>query len=141
MCIILWISLFLGFLSESISNLFEVGTGYLFPGGGHGHFVSVWLNSLVGRIGTMLILILTFIAILFFGFERTFYKCVDYIKEQIRRHQEKALAALAEREARAAAAVKKHNGKPTHNKIPKTKIQQARFRQGERRRRTRGFSP
>ncbi len=32
MCIILWISLFLGFLSESISNLFEVGTGYLFPG-------------------------------------------------------------------------------------------------------------
>ncbi len=35
------------------------------PGGGHGHFVSVWLNSLVGRIGTMLILILTFIAILF----------------------------------------------------------------------------
>ena len=34
MCIILWISLFLGFLSESISNLFEVGTGYLFPGGG-----------------------------------------------------------------------------------------------------------
>ena len=52
----------------------------------------------------MLILILTFIAILFFGFERTFYKCVDYIKEQIRRHQEKALAALAEREARAAAA-------------------------------------
>lgn len=103
MCIILWISLFLGFLSESISNLFEVGTGYLFPGGGHGHFVSVWLNSLVGRIGTMLILILTFIAILFFGFERTFYKCVDYIKEQIRRHQEKALAALAEREARAAA--------------------------------------
>ena len=79
MCIILWISLFLGFLSESISNLFEVGTGYLFPGGGHGHFVSVWLNSLVGRIGTMLILILTFIAILFFGFERTFYKCVDYI--------------------------------------------------------------
>lgn len=39
-----------------------------------------------------------------FGFERTFYKCVDYIKEQIRRHQEKALAALAEREARAAAA-------------------------------------
>ena len=104
MCIILWISLFLGFLSESISNLFEVGTGYLFPGGGHGHFVSVWLNSLVGRIGTMLILILTFIAILFFGFERTFYKCVDYIKEQIRRHQEKALAALAEREARAAAA-------------------------------------
>lgn len=61
MCIILWISLFLGFLSESISNLFEVGTGYLFPGGGHGHFVSVWLNSLVGRIGTMLILILTFI--------------------------------------------------------------------------------
>ena len=104
MCIILWISLFLGFLSESISNLFEVGTGYLFPGGCHGHFVSVWLNSLVGRIGTMLILILTFIAILFFGFERTFYKCVDYIKEQIRRHQEKALAALAEREARAAAA-------------------------------------
>lgn len=104
MCIILWISLFLGFLSECISDLFEIGTGYLFPGGSLGHFVSVWLNSLVGRIGTMLILLLTFIVILFFGFEQAFYKCVDYIKEQVRCRREKALATLAERENRAVAS-------------------------------------
>ena len=134
MCIILWISLFLGFLSESISNLFEVGTGYLFPGGGHGHFVSVWLNSLVGRIGTMLILILTFIAILFFGFERTFYKCVEKrIKERIRRHQEKALAALAEREARAAAAREEAQRQADATTRSRRRRYNKRFRQGERR--------
>ncbi len=96
-CSILWISLLLGFISETLSDFFEVGTGYLFPGGGHGHFVSLWLNSLIGRIGTILFLILTFTMILFFGFERTFYRCVDYIKEMIRKRREKAIAALREK--------------------------------------------
>ena len=94
MLIVLWVSLLLGFITESLANLFDVGTGYLFPGGGHGYFVSQWLNALIGRIGTILVLLFTFIIILFFGFERTFYRCVDYIKESIRKRKEKALAAL-----------------------------------------------
>lgn len=94
MTLILWTSLLFGFISESISKLLNIGSGYLFPGGGHGYFVSIWLNSLVGRIGTMLVLIFSFITILFFGFERTFYRCVDYIKEYIRKRKEKTLMAL-----------------------------------------------
>ncbi len=104
MLIVLWISLLLGFITESISNLFEVGTGYLFPGGGHGYFVSLWLNSLIGRVGTILFLVFTFVIILFFGFERTFYRCVDYIKASIRKRQERALAALRAKRAAEQAA-------------------------------------
>lgn len=104
MMIVLWISLLLGFITESISNLFDVGTGYLFPGGGHGYFVSLWMNSLIGRIGTILFLIFTFVIILFFGFERTFYRCIDYIKENIRKRKEKALAALLAKRAAEQAS-------------------------------------
>lgn len=99
MLIVLWVSLLLGFITESLANLFDVGTGYLFPGGGHGYFVSQWLNALIGRVGTILVLLFTFIIILFFGFERTFYRCVDYIKESIRKRKEKALAALLAKRA------------------------------------------
>lgn len=126
MVIVLWISLLLGFITESVSNLFEVNTGYLFPGGGHGHFVSLWLNSLVGRIGTILFLILTFVIILFFGFERTFYRCVDYIKAVIRKRKEKALAALlAKRAAEVAARTQAEqcNGIPVSD--PESTEQQA----------------
>lgn len=89
--IILWISLFLGFITESISNLLDINTGYLYPGGGHGYFLSLWLNSLIGRIGTILVLILTSTLILFFGFEKTFYRCVEYFKEMVRRRRERVL--------------------------------------------------
>ena len=94
MMIVLWTSLLLGFITESIYKLFDVGTGYLFPGGGHGYFLSLWLNALIGRVGTILFLVLTFSIILFFGFEQTFYRWVNYIKENIRKRKEKALAAL-----------------------------------------------
>ncbi len=99
MLIILWTSLLFGFISESISELLNIGSGYLFPGGGHGYFVSIWLNSLIGRIGTILALIFTFVIILFFGFERTFYRCVDYIKNYIRKRKEKTLEALKAKRA------------------------------------------
>lgn len=93
--IILWISLFFGFITEMLSDLFDIGTGYLFLGGGHGYFVSLWMNSLVGRLGTFLIIILSFIIILFFGFQSTFYRWMDYLKEQIRKRRERAEAKAA----------------------------------------------
>jgi len=119
MLLLLWISLLLGFITESASQLLGLGTGYLFPGGGHGYFVSLWLNALVGRIGTILLLVLSFVIILFFGFEKTFYKCVNYFKERIRRHREKVLAARlarkhqeeeAREQARQAAALATTSG-------------------------------
>lgn len=105
MLIVLWVSLLFGFITESINKLMNAGSGYLFPGGGHGYFVSIWLNSLVGRIGTILILIFSFIIILFFGFERTFYRCVDYIKEAIRKRKEKTLATLKAKRAAEQARI------------------------------------
>lgn len=112
--IILWSSLLLGLISESISHIFHTNSGYLFPGGGHGYFVSLWLNSLIGRIGTILFLILAFIIILFFGFEKTFYRCVDYFKNMVRQRKEKALAALLAQRAREQAA------RTTTGQIPDT---------------------
>lgn len=97
--VMLWISLLFGFITEILSGLLDSGTGYLFWGGGHGYFVSLWLNSLVGRLGTFLILILSFIIILFFGFQSTFYRCLNYCKEKIRQNREKAQAIAAAKAA------------------------------------------
>jgi len=78
--LILWISLFLGYFAEMIYSFFDIRQGYLYPGGAHGYFVTQWLNSLTGSIGTFLLLLLTFATILFFGFEATFYKCLAFLK-------------------------------------------------------------
>ena len=63
--LVLWFSLLLGYIFNSIP------TGYVFPGGTHGHFVSLWLNGLIGSIGTFFIILITLAGILFFGFEST----------------------------------------------------------------------
>lgn len=102
--VMLWISLLFGFITEILSGLLDTGTGYLFWGGGHGYFVSLWLNSLVGRLGTFLLLVLSFIIILFFGFQSTFYRWLNYCKEKIRQNREKAQALAAARAAKAQAA-------------------------------------
>ena len=77
---IIWISLFLGYVSELSYTLLNISSSYLYPGGAHGYFVSQWLNSVIGGIGTFFILLLTFVILLFFGFEKTFYKCIGFIK-------------------------------------------------------------
>lgn len=77
---IIWISLFLGYVSELSYTLLNISSSYLYPGGAHGYFVSQWLNSIIGGIGTFFILLLTFAILLFFGFEKTFYKCIGFIK-------------------------------------------------------------
>ena len=77
---IIWISLFLGYVSELFYTLLNISSSYLYPGGAHGYFVSQWLNSVIGGIGTFFILLLTFAILLFFGFEKTFYKCIGFIK-------------------------------------------------------------
>lgn len=77
---IIWVSLFLGYVSELFYTLLNISSSYLYPGGAHGYFVSQWLNSVIGGIGTFFILLLTFAILLFFGFEKTFYKCIGFIK-------------------------------------------------------------
>ncbi len=89
--IILWISMFLGFITETLVELFGVGTGYLFLGGGHGYFASLWLDSLIGRVGTFLFLLLSFMTILFFGFEKAFHKCMDAFKAMMQKRKAKTI--------------------------------------------------
>lgn len=88
--LILWISLFLGYFAEMIYSLFGLRQSYLYPGGAHGYFVSQWLNSLTGAIGTFFILLLAFATILFFGFEKTFYKCITFLKNLFPKKKEEA---------------------------------------------------
>jgi len=72
--LVLWFSLLLGYIFNFIP------TGYVFPGGAHGHVVSLWLNGFVGNIGTFFIILITFAGILFFGFESTYTRCVEWLK-------------------------------------------------------------
>ena len=108
--VMLWISLLFGFITEILSGLLDAGTGYLFWGGGHGYFVSLWLNSLVGRLGTFLILLLSFIIILFFGFQPIFYRWLNYCKEKIRQNREKARALAAAKADQAASQTESVTG-------------------------------
>lgn len=97
MVLIIWGSLLLGFILSFID------TAYLFPGGAHGYFMTKWLSSLTGGIGTFLILVLLFVIIMFFGFERTFNKWVEATKAYYARKREEA-KIKAEEKARAKAA-------------------------------------
>lgn len=96
----IWISLFLGYASELVCSVFNIERSYLFLGGGHGYFVSQWMNSLIGGIGTFFLLLLSFSVILFFGFEKAFYKCLDIVKELFKKREKpvKPVAAATEPE-------------------------------------------
>lgn len=85
--LMVWISLFLGYFFELICSLFNLERSYLFLGGAYGYFVSQWLNSLIGAIGTFFALVFSFAVILFFGFESAFYKCLAIVKEMLRKKE------------------------------------------------------
>ena len=83
-----WVSLFLGFVFSFIP------TGYVFPGGAHGYFVCEWLNSFIGGVGTFLLLVALFVAILFFGFDGSYNKCATWFRS----HRERRAARQEARE-------------------------------------------
>lgn len=94
--LIIWFSLLLGYIFTFLPS------GYVFPGGAHGYFVCFWLNSFIGEIGSFFLLIVSFAAILFFGFENAFNKCVAMVKNHFaRRAERKAERALAKEAALA----------------------------------------
>ncbi|MGL5683412.1 MAG: DNA translocase FtsK 4TM domain-containing protein [Marinifilaceae bacterium] len=95
MVLMLWISLTLGFFVEGINRLFDLTANNLFLGGGHGYFVSVWLNSTVGYVGTFLIIVLTFIAIMILCFGELCQRFVAYVKRK-REERRLELARLRE---------------------------------------------
>ncbi|WP_303182116.1 DNA translocase FtsK [uncultured Butyricimonas sp.] len=96
--LVIWISLLLGYIFNFVPS------GYVFPGGAHGYFVCFWLNSFIGEIGTLFLLLVSFAVILFFGFENAFNKCVTMVKAYFAR---KAQRKEERRMAREAAATQR----------------------------------
>ncbi|MDR1273608.1 MAG: DNA translocase FtsK [Odoribacteraceae bacterium] len=92
--LVIWVSLFLGY----VSHFFP--TGYLFPGGIHGYFVSEWLNNQLGKPGTLLLLVFTFIVIFIFGFNGIFRRCVAAFRAYAARRAEREAARLLARRER-----------------------------------------
>ncbi len=56
----IWFSVFLGFVFSD--RLF-------FLGGAHGYFLAEWLNALLGKAGTLIILLISFFALIVFSFK------------------------------------------------------------------------
>ena len=67
----------------------SVALGYLFhhsaftPGGAHGYFVSEWLNAVIGKLGTGIVLITCLFAILSFTFDSFIARCRTFVTELI----------------------------------------------------------
>lgn len=78
----LWLSLFFGYFVEGINQLFGLTTNNLFLGGGHGYFVTTWLNSIIGYVGTFLLILLSFITIMVICFAEICQRIVAYIKRK-----------------------------------------------------------
>ncbi len=69
--ITIWLSVALGFLFHNSTFL---------PGGAHGYFLSEWLSSFVGRIGTAFILIVTLFGILVYSFNNFIDRVKNFFK-------------------------------------------------------------
>jgi len=69
-----------------ITIWFSLALGYIFhksaflPGGAHGFFISTWINALIGKIGTGILLFLTLFAILAYTFDGFVGNVKKYIK-------------------------------------------------------------
>ena len=68
----------------------SIALGYVFhhsaftPGGAHGYFVSEWMNAVIGKLGTGIVLITCLFAILSFTFDSFIARCRDFVKELFR---------------------------------------------------------
>lgn len=68
----------------------SVALGYLFhhaaftPGGAHGYFVSEWMNAVIGKLGTGIVLITCLFAVLSFTFDSFITRCHDFVKDLFR---------------------------------------------------------
>ena len=67
----------------------SIALGYIFhnaaftPGGAHGYFVSEWMNAVIGKLGTGIVLITCLFAILSFTFDSFIARCRTFVTELI----------------------------------------------------------
>ena len=69
-------------LSIILSFLFGDTGGFLGsgPGGGHGYFLSEWLSSILGKVGTIFLLSILVLAFALFSFDSTLEKILNLFK-------------------------------------------------------------
>ncbi len=110
LALMIWISLFLGYISENFTKLTNADTGYLYLGGAHGYYISLWLDAFIGEAGTFITLLATFILLLYFGFRSIFYRITNAISSSWQARKERKAALAAERaEQMEQAAMEKQN--------------------------------
>ncbi|KPL26658.1 MAG: cell division protein FtsK, partial [Bacteroides sp. SM1_62] len=70
-------------LSIVLSFLFGDAGGFLGsgPGGGHGYFLSEWLSSILGKVGTIFLLAILVLAFALFSFDSTLDKILNLFKK------------------------------------------------------------
>ncbi|MDQ2177222.1 DNA translocase FtsK [Marinifilum sp. D714] len=92
---ILYTLLFSIWLSIGMAFVFVDSTSdsFLFLGGIHGFFISEWLVSTIGNVGTLFLLILSLLCLLTFGFQNT----VGFFKGLVKK-KEKAADTMSEDE-------------------------------------------
>ena len=56
----IWLSIALGFVFHNSSFL---------PGGAHGYFISEWLNTFIGKVGTFFVVFITFVGFMAYAFD------------------------------------------------------------------------
>lgn len=76
---IIYILIFSIWFSVLMSFVFVDSTSdsFLFLGGVHGYFISDWLISLIGNVGTLFLLVLSFLCLITFGFQNS----MDFFKK------------------------------------------------------------
>ncbi len=72
----IWASVLLAFLFVDSAN-----ASFLYLGGAHGYFISEWLISLIGNVGTLFTIIIFFFTLVVFGFNNA----VSYMKKPFKR--------------------------------------------------------
>ena len=76
---LLWLSLTLGFIFIP-----EDATHYIYPGGRFGFVVANWLNSMAGKIGTLLLLLITAFAVVGVTFKSSIPWMIEKLKPRPR---------------------------------------------------------
>ncbi len=82
--VMFWLSITLGYLFYD---------RYFLIGGAHGHYISKWLESLLGLVGTGFFMLFAAIAIMAFLFEPIFTKLVEFIRSWIHEINERRRTA------------------------------------------------
>lgn len=115
----LWISLFIGYISDISSSVFDINGGYPYWEGGHGYYVNLWLQALIGKMGTLIFLLLSFAILLFFCSKPVFFGLIRSIKKPLKNNN------------RPTDSAKENTGNIPEEKPEEAEFKKETFRSGD----------